>query len=370
LFRACERFERYKGGDLSESAVMRREVEEIYRGGLFDKDDIQAVNDILNAAMPYSGPGFYDALKVEETNTTLTIGDVTVRKLNSGHTLVPSASSRLVLTQRTKEILYRLAKALDCGENVALIGERASGKTAVAKMYAHLIGQPYYRQLISAATDTTQLVGGYDERGWKDGLLLSAGRPSEAAGLLLLDELNLGSSALLERLNPVLDDERKIVLAEKEGEEIRLAPEFRFIGAMNPPTKNYGGRQKLSKAMQNRLTQIFVPDLDQGAEQKEILRAIAAKKGVPEAIADALVDLQQWAIASYKSGTLGAGVREQDRPVLSVRQLLSALDMVADFKAERGEGEAYLLAVASYYASTSEEADNKTIITKAEELAK
>lgn len=369
LFRVCDRFERYKGGALKDDALMRRESEEIYRGGLFEQEDIQAVNDILNTAMPYKGPGFYDAIDMEETATTLTIGDVTVAKLNTGHTFVPGESSRLILTKRTKEILYRLAKALDCGENVALIGERACGKTAMAKMYASLIGQPYYRQLISASTDTMQLVGGYDDRGWKDGLLLNAGRPENTPGMLLLDELNLGSSALLERLNPVLDDERKIVLAEKEGEEIRLHPDFRFVGAMNPPTKGYGGRQKLSKAMQNRLTQIYVPDLSKAEEQKEIMRAIAVKKGVPEAVADAIVDTHQWAQESYKYGTIGKSLRELDRPVHSVRQLLSALDMVSDFIAERGAGDAYMLAIETYYASTSEEADNKAILKKAEECA-
>lgn len=369
LFRVCDRFERYQGGALKDDALMRRETEEIYRGGLFEQEDITAVTDILNTAMPYSGKGFYEDIDVEETATTLTIGDVTIGKLNTGHAFVPGESSKLIMTKRTKEILYRLAKALDCGENVALIGERASGKTAMAKMYAHLIGQPYYRQLISASTDTMQLVGGYDDRGWKDGLLLNAGRPDGTPGMLLLDELNLGSSALLERLNPVLDDERKIVLAEKEGEEIRLHPDFRFIGAMNPPTKGYGGRQKLSKAMQNRLTQIYVPDLNKTDEQKEILRAIAAKKGVPEAVADAIVDTHQWAAEAYKGGTIGKGLRELDRPVHSVRQLLSALDMVSDFIGERGAGDAFLLAVETYYASTSEAADNEAILKKAEEFA-
>src|SRR5581483_2491103 len=185
-----------------------------------------------------------------------------------------------------------------------------------------------------------------------------------------LDELNLGSSALLERLNPVLDDERKIVLAEKEGEEVKLHPDFRFVGAMNPPTKGYGGRQKLSKAMQNRLTTIYVPDLGAKEEQLEIMRAIAKKKGVPEPIADALVELHQWAVKAYEDGTtLGKNFREMDRPVLSIRQLLSALDMVAEFQHERDEGDAYLLAIEAYYASTPELEDNKAILAKAKEVA-
>jgi MoxR-like ATPase len=368
LFRVCERFERYRGGELSDAALMRRETEEIYGGGLFDPEDLEAVDDLLSVAMPYEGPGFYDKLELHEDEDTISIGDVTVRKLDTGSALVPPESARLVLTDRTKQVLYRLAKALDCGENVALIGERASGKTAIAKLYAHLVGQPYLRQMISASTDTMQLVGGYDERGWKDGLLLNAGRPDGAPGLLLLDELNLGGSALLERLNPVLDDERKVVLAEKEGEEVRLHPDFRFVAAMNPPTRSYGGRQKLSKALQNRLTQIYVPDLDKADEQKEILGALAERRGVPVVAAHALVDMHQWAVESYADGTLGKGLREAERPVLSVRQLLNALDSMADLIAEHGVPGAFLLAVENYYAATSYTADCEAIMAKAKEV--
>ncbi len=370
LNRVADRFVRYRGMGLSDAALMRREMEEIYRGGLFDPDDLKSVDDMLNTAMPYSGPGFYDNLEVKETNDTFTIGDVTLRKLNTGHPLVPDAVTRLVLTDRTKQVLYRLAKALDNGENVGLVGERASGKTAIAEMLAGILGQPFYRQLISGSTDAMGLVGGYDNLGWKDGLLLEAGRPENVPGMLLLDELNLGASSLLERLNSVLDDERKLVLAEREGDEIRMHPQFRFVAAMNPPTKEYGGRNKLSVAMQNRLTQIYVPDLNSPEEQKEILRAIGARKGVPEAVADALVDLHHWVADGYERGKLGKELREQNRPELSIRQLLNALDLVAYFEESKGLGDAFLLAVEVYYASRANAADNAKVLAKAREIAK
>ena len=48
--------------------------------------------------------------------------------------------------------------------------------TVDAVMYAMLRGQPYFRQGLSRTTDTMQLIGGYDNTGWHDGLLLNAGR--------------------------------------------------------------------------------------------------------------------------------------------------------------------------------------------------
>ncbi|MBI2376681.1 MAG: AAA family ATPase [Deltaproteobacteria bacterium] len=370
LFRVSERFLRYRNGDLDDAALMRRETEELYAGGLFDPEDKESVRDILQTAMPYDGDGFYSKLELKDAPDSFSIGDVTIPKLGIDSPLVPGESSRLVMTQRTKEILYRLAKALDMGENVALIGERASGKTAIAKMFAMLREQPYQRQLLSGSTDAMQLVGGYDDQGWKDGLLLDAGRPDGTPGVFLGDELNLANPALLERLNSVLDDERKLVLAEKEGEEIKLHPEFRFVAAMNPPTKEYGGRAKLSKAMQNRFTMIAVPNLDDPVEQKEILKTLGKKLEVAEAVTDTLVDLQAWIRSSYEAESLGKEMRDRDRPVYSIRQLINATQMVGEFQKQMGPGQAYLLAVEATYGSSSELTDNVVIMKQAQELAK
>jgi midasin (ATPase involved in ribosome maturation) len=362
---------RYRGGELGDDALMRRETEEIYRGGLFDPLDLKAVDDILTTTMPYSGGGFYETLDLKETRNVFSIGDVMLRKLNTGHRDVPGTEAQLVLTKRTKEVLYRTAKALDMGENPLLIGERASGKTADVKMLAHLLGMPYERQIISGDTDTMELVGGYDDGGWKDGPLLRIGRPEKTPGMLLVDEINFGSSALLERFNPVLDDERKIVLSEKEGEEIRLHPDARILAAMNPPTKRYAGRKKLSKALMNRMTPIYVPDLDGRDEQLEIISALGSKAKVPEPVSEALINLHHWAVDGYaEGGTLGAKLRPTERPVLSIRQPLRALETLVSESAEHDLGTAFLRAIEVEYASTSDPDDNKAIMSQAETLAK
>jgi midasin len=370
LMRVAQRFVRYRGGALSDDALMRREVEEVYRGGLPDPLDIQAVDDVLTAVMPHKGASYYDSLEFTETPTTFSIGDVTLRKLGVQHPDVPGERARLVMTRRTKEIFYRLAKALDNGENPLLIGDRASGKTAVAKMFAHVMGQPYYRQQISGSTDVMELVGGYDDQGWQDRPLLIAGRPDGHGGTLVLDEMNMGSSALLERLNPVLDDERQIVLAEKEGETIRMHPDLHIIGTMNPPSQKYGGRKKLSVAMQNRTTPIFVPELADKGEQKEILAVAAKHANVPSVISEALVELHHAVLAGYKDGTLGKDLSEDERPVLSIRQLNAALDTVAEFGKSGNQGAAYLRAVEAEYASSPSTADNAAILKLADKLAR
>ncbi len=165
LLRVGQRFVRHQGGALSDDALMRREIEEIYRGGLFEPDEVKTVDDILQLSAPYDGSDFYEHLEFTETADTFTLGDVTLRKVNTGHAEIPNDKAKQILTKRTKKALYQLMKAIENGENPALLGERASGKTSLVKFLAHLAGQPYYRQMLGEGTDAMDLIGGYDDQG-------------------------------------------------------------------------------------------------------------------------------------------------------------------------------------------------------------
>jgi len=57
--------------------------------------------------------------------------------------------------------------------------------------------------------------------------------------MLLIDEISLADDSVLERLNSVLEPERKILLVEKGGtrdssDEITAAPSFHIVATMNP----------------------------------------------------------------------------------------------------------------------------------------
>ena len=362
LLKVGHRFVTLSGRGLTDDALMRREAQEIYAGGLVRMEDFTQVCDMLRVSMPCNVRSFYDNIALREHANFFEIGDVRVPKVNAPHALVPDASARLVLTARTKKILYRLAKALEMGENVAFIGERACGKTAIAKLYAHLRGQPYYRQIFSASTDPAQIIGGYDDQGWKDGLLLTCGGDRATPGVFLGDELNLTGPSLLERLNSVLDDERMLVLSEREGEVVRMAADFRFVAAMNPPGRQYNGRERLSAAMQNRFTQIVVPDADEPSEQRTIANEMAHKMGLPNGWSDKLVTLHNQLVEAYSTGQLGGHLRAQDKPVYSLRQLLEALSVMRTFHQEQGAQRAYRLAVETQYAGQANDAERQTIM--------
>lgn len=70
---------------------------------------------------------------------------------------------------------------------------------------------------------------------------------------LILDELNLAKSEILESLNRLLDDNRELFVPEKQ---IYIKPhkDFKIFATQNPSF--YGGRKELSKAFQNRFQNI------------------------------------------------------------------------------------------------------------------
>ena len=66
---------------------------------------------------------------------------------------------------------------------------------------------------------------------------------------LILDELNLARSEILESLNRLLDDNKEIFINETQ-EYIKAHKDFRIFATQNP--SSYGGRKELSKAFKNR----------------------------------------------------------------------------------------------------------------------
>ncbi len=73
-----------------------------------------------------------------------------------------------------------------------------------------------------------------------------------------MDEISLASDAVLERLNSLLEFERKILI-ETEGlemtQEIKANENFMLIATMNPSGDH--GKKELSPALRNRFTEIW-----------------------------------------------------------------------------------------------------------------
>ncbi len=85
---------------------------------------------------------------------------------------------------------------------------------------------------------------------------------------IVLDELNLAPTDVLEALNLLLDDDRELVIPETQ-EVIRPHPHFMLFATRNP-SGLYAGRRVLSRALRSRFPEVHFEDVPQ-AELEIIL---------------------------------------------------------------------------------------------------
>ena len=108
---------------------------------------------------------------------------------------------------------------------------------------------------------------------------------------IILDELNLAPTDVLEALNRVLDDNRQLYIAETQT-TITASPGFRLFGTQNPPGQ-YGGRKVLSKAFRTRFVELHFNQLPHG----ELETILKERCGLPRTYAkkmiQVLADLQK-----------------------------------------------------------------------------
>ena len=145
---------------------------------------------------------------------------------------------------------------------VLLQGETSVGKTSLISYLAQLTGNKCVRVNNHEHTDLQEYVGSYtaDTSGkllFREGVLVNAMRRGH---WLILDELNLAPSEVLEALNRLLDDNRELFITETQ-ETVRAHPRFLLFATQNPPGGNYGGRKLLSRAFRNRFVELHFDEI-------------------------------------------------------------------------------------------------------------
>ncbi|KAK7028133.1 AAA ATPase midasin [Paramarasmius palmivorus] len=154
---------------------------------------------------------------------------------------------------------------------VLIEGPTSSGKTSAVEYLAKRTGHRFIRINNHEHTDIQEYLGSYvsDPQTGKlvfaDGLLVRALRNGD---WIVLDELNLAPTDVLEALNRLLDDNRELVVPET-GEVIKPHPHFMLFATQNPPGL-YAGRKVLSRAFRNRFLEVHFDDVPE-AELQTIL---------------------------------------------------------------------------------------------------
>ncbi|XP_041831629.1 LOW QUALITY PROTEIN: midasin [Melanotaenia boesemani] len=177
----------------------------------------------------------------------------------------PALDPSYILTPSVKLNLGDLSRVVSAGTHPVLIqGETSVGKTSLIRWLATATGNQCVRINNHEHTDIQEYIGCYssDDRGklvFREGILIDAMRKGY---WIILDELNLAPTDVLEALNRLLDDNRELFVAETQ-EVIRAHPRFMLFATQNPPGL-YGGRKVLSRAFRNRFVELHFDELPSG----------------------------------------------------------------------------------------------------------
>lgn len=154
-----------------------------------------------------------------------------------------------------KEIWQKALTALLAGENILLVGPKATGKNVLAENLSAVFQRPQWDISFYLNTDAASLIGTDTFRNGE--VVLREGpitQCAKAGGFGVLDEINMAKNESLAVLHATLDFRRIIDVPGYD--RISLEPGTRFIATMN---YGYAGTRELNEALASRFMVIQMP---------------------------------------------------------------------------------------------------------------
>ena len=211
--------------------------------------------------------------------------------------------------------IWKLAiTAILAGENILLVGPKATGKNVFAENLSAVFGRPEWDISFYLNTDASSLIGTdtfkNGEVSFRTGPIYSC---AEAGGFGILDEINMAKNESLAVLHATLDFRRIIDVPGYS--RICLAPPTRFIATMN---YGYAGTRELNEALASRFMVINMPIISGADLEKLLLQQYPSlKKEYAEQLTTLFGEIRQKCESS-----------EISTKALDLRGLLAAVNLV------------------------------------------
>ncbi|CAF1151526.1 unnamed protein product, partial [Rotaria sordida] len=203
-----------------------------------------------------------------------------------------------VLTDRALKTLKQICFNQTIKQPILVTGPEGCGKSELLLTLAWFCGQQVQQLNITPETEPSALIGQLipndntdkNEQNkdkkliWQNGAVTTAYTTGQ---WVLLDNLSVAESSVLERLNPVLEQNPMLCLTEKgEINEQKMHPDYQMIATMTPPDSRQqshsnisGASSELSPALYNRFGIVHMMDIsfsmtDNSSEILEIAKAL------------------------------------------------------------------------------------------------
>ncbi|KAL1775570.1 midasin isoform X1 [Sigmodon hispidus] len=207
----------------------------------------------------------------------------------------PTIDETYVLTSSVKLNLRDIVRVVSAGTYPVLIqGETSVGKTSLIRWLAAATGNHCVRINNHEHTDIQEYIGCYtsDASGklvFSEGVLIDAMRKGY---WIVLDELNLAPTDVLEALNRLLDDNRELLITETQ-EVVKAHPRFMLFATQNPPGL-YGGRKVLSRAFRNRFVELHFDELPSSELEAILHKRCSLPPSYCSKLVKVMLDLQSY----------------------------------------------------------------------------
>ena len=184
-----------------------------------------------------------------------------IRRIEDFHSQYPAAAEDEYRISVPKYHYYgtdvwkKALTALLAGENILLVGPKATGKNVLAENLSAVFRRPEWNVSFYLNTDAASLIGADT---FKDGKVSFRQGPiykcAAQGGFGILDEINMAKNESLAVLHATLDFRRIIDVPGYD--RIELSPCTRFIATMN---YGYAGTRELNEALASRFMVINMP---------------------------------------------------------------------------------------------------------------
>ncbi|CAF0986919.1 unnamed protein product [Didymodactylos carnosus] len=183
-----------------------------------------------------------------------------------------------VLSDRVLSTLKQVCFNMYIKQPILVTGDEACGKSDLLLTLSWFYSKHVHQLNITPETEPSALIGQIipnevtdpDDPKYGEKLIWQNGCVAEAytsGDWVLLDNLGTAESSVLERLNPVLEQEPMLILTEKgEVNEEIMHDEYQLLATMTPPDPQQsanlsGGSNELSPALYNRFGVIHMENL-------------------------------------------------------------------------------------------------------------